>query len=703
MPDFSPDAANQRQMNTMTRVAAITAALGQLLSSAPSMAGDYSVPAATQPRGFTPALLADEARFEKIVNDSPSATTADVYERALASEVHRMGSAADYRTAVYVRDRLAAAGWDARIVEYEVAIALPTEQRLEIVAPQHQAVDLYEASLPSDPYSKNHAAIGKPYAGYSFDGDVTGPVVYANYGLEQDYKRLAAARIAVRGALVVVRNGKGGAVTKGKLAVRHGAKALFIFNDPSADGYLHGEVYPNGPWRPSFAAMRRTLGIDSSGDPTAIGIPVPGAPHKPFSSLPYPRIPISPITADVAMILLARNGGPPVPFDWHGGLPIVMHVGGGALRAHFVLQTHRFFGPIWDVIAEMKGAVRPDEMVVTGGHRDAWTYGAVDPISGTVDLLQLGDALGKLAKTGWRPYRTVIIGSWDGEEVGLFGSAAWVQQHEAELRTGCVAYINTDEVAFGPTFGAGATPDLAGMLHDVSFAATAPDGRVTADYWRAQDPKMKVDDIGGGSDHEPFVFIENLPAGQAGYFGAFGTYHSAYDDIASLKIFDPGMKRAVAAARFTSLTVLRLAAAPYPDLRLSGLAAAMENRMKAFSAATSVKERRASVVATMQTLVDSFAKSAAELDKAADDAVTSGDLAVAMKLYARLRKAEAAFFAPKPRRGSDWQQSLLYGVGGYVSNVLPTLDDTLDAKYGDEALGQLSDAFAAALRALATQ
>ncbi len=657
---------------------------------------------ARAPRGFTPGMLADELKWERIVNASPSTQAAATYEKALASEVHRMGSPADYRTAVYVRDRLAAVGWDARIVEYVVPIAWPTEQRLEIVAPSRKEIDLYESELPGDPYSKDHAAIGKPYAGYSFDGDATGPVVYVNYGLEQDYRRLAYAYINVRGAIVVARNGKGSAVTKGRSAVKHGAVALLIFNDPSADGYVHGDVYPQGPWRPSSAAMRRTLAIDSTGDPTAIGIPVPGAPHKPFSSLDYPKIPISPITADVAVQLLAHNGGPPVPFDWHGGLPIVMHLGGGALRAHFVLKTHRFFGPIWDVIAEMKGAVKPDEMVVTGGHRDAWTYGAVDPISGTVDLLQLGEAFGKLAKAGWRPYRSIVIGSWDGEEVGLFGSTAWVRQHAAELRAGCVAYINTDEVAFGSTFGAGATPDLAGMLQDVSYAASSPDGRSTADYWRAKDPKMLVEDIGGGSDHEAFVFIENLPAGQGGYFGPFGTYHSAYDDLASLRIFDPGMKRAAAAARFTSLAVLRLADAPYPDLRLSALATAMQARMKTFAGEPADKERRAAVTAELQPLVDAFAQAAAALDKQSDDALAAGDTPGVADAYARLRKAEAAFYASKPRRGSDWQQSLLYGVGGYASSVLPTLDATLDKSYGDESLNQLSGAFTAALTVLSS-
>jgi N-acetylated-alpha-linked acidic dipeptidase len=677
----------------------LAAAIGLLVL--PASVRAYEPPAAT-PRGFPPAQLADEMRWEATVNGSPSTTAAAAHEKALASEVHRMGSPADYHTAVYVRDKLAAAGWDARIVTYDAAIAWPTEQRLEIVAPKRTEIDLFEPEVPGDPYSKNHAAIGRPYASYSYDGDVTGPVVYANYGLDADYKRLVASNIDIKGAVVIVRNGKMSAAKKGRLAMHYGGKAVLIFNDPSADGYLHGDVYPHGPWRPSFAGMRRTVLIDTTGDPTAIGVPVPGAPHKPFASLDLPHIPISPITADAAMALFKGMGGPPAPFEWHGGLPIVMHLGGGPLRARFVLKTMRFVGPIWDVIAEMKGAVKPDEFVVTGGHRDAWTYGAVDPISGTVDLVQLGEAFGKLAKAGWRPYRTIVIGSWDGEEVGLFGSAAWVQQNEARLLAGCVAYINTDEVAFGPRFGADATPDLAGLMRDVTFAARAPDGGSTADYWRRRDSTMKVGDVGGGSDHEPFVFIENLPAGGGGYFGPFGTYHSAYDDLASLRFFDPGMKRAAAAARLTSLAVLRLADAPYPDVRLAPLASTLQARLKAFAAAAGEKERRAQVVARLQPRVDTFSGAALAVDKLADAQIAAGDVPAAANTYARLRKAEAAFRAGKPRQGSTWQQSLLYGTDYYAGSTLPTLEATVDKNDGDAALDQLDNAFANAIFALVT-
>ena len=179
-----------------------------------------------------------------------------------------------------------------------------------------------------------------------------------------------------------------------------------------------------------------------------------------------------------------------------------------------MIKSKRFYGPIWDVIATMPG-VDTKHLVVTGGHRDAWTYGAVDPISGTVDLLQLGRALGKLKAEGWKPQRTIVIGSWDGEELNLFGSDEWVEQHAAELRAGCVAYINTDEVAFGPSFGVYATPELGGALLDAASAVTAPNGQPLTAYWKAQDKNMAVNPIGGGSDHEPFVFHENLPAAGA--------------------------------------------------------------------------------------------------------------------------------------------------------------------------------------------
>ncbi|HEY3676480.1 MAG TPA: M28 family peptidase, partial [Candidatus Tumulicola sp.] len=330
----------------------------------------------------------------------------------------------------------------------------------------------------------------------------------------------------------------------------------------------------------------------------------------------------------------------------------------------------------------------------------AWTYGSVDPISGTVDLLQLARAFGKLHSTGWQPRRSVIVGSWDGEELNLFGSDIWVRQNEADLRAHCVAYVNTDEVAFGPEFFAAATPDLAGMLRDTTTAVNAPDSMTALDkYWQSEDPKREVAAIGGGSDHEPFVYHENIPALAGAYGGPFGTYHSAYDDPTSLAIFDPGMHRAAAAARFTSMAVLRLADAEYPDLRLAALAATLRSRLAAFAGAKGDEARREQIAQVLIPDADAFAVAAAALDGRADAAVASGDTAAAAATYARLRAAENAFFQPG---SSKWARTMLYSVSGYAGDTLPSLDDALQPG-GDTAVATLHAAFQSATQAASQQ
>jgi N-acetylated-alpha-linked acidic dipeptidase len=647
-------------------------------------------------RGFTPAQIAGETQNETVVAASPTEAQARADELALASYVHRMGTPGDERTAKYVQKELAAAGWDSKIVTYVVPIAWPVEQKLTILGAHSHNVDLYEPDVAGDPYSHNHAGIGIPYSGYSNDGDATGAVVYANHATPDDFKMLESMHVSVRGAIVLARSGGGALTAKAFEAAKHGAKAVLVFNDPLTSGYFMGETYPNGPWRPLGAATRNTMTFTNDpGDPTAIGIPVPGAPHKPFSAVVLPSVPEMPVTGLVARELLERMGGPVGPSDWHPGFAFPLHLGGDT-QAHVVLRSKRFFGPIWDVIATMPG-VQSDKMVVVGGHRDAWTYGAVDPISGTVDLLQLGRAFGKLKAAGWKPQRTIVIGSWDGEELNLFGSDEWVEQHAAELRAGCVAYINTDEVAFGPTFGIYATPDLAGALRDSTTAVNGPTGTSLAQYWNAQDPKQEVFDVGGGSDHEPFVFHENISGAGAGFGGPFGSYHSAYDDPASLSIFDPGYHRAAAAARFTSIVVMRLADASYPDVRLTAVASAIRDRLTAFGKEKGDDARRSAVLATLGPDADAFVLTATALDGRADAAIAAGNTAALSATYAQLRAAENAFFQSQSPK---WQKSLLYDINGRQSGVLPTLDDTLGTD-GDAAVATLHAAFQAANSAAA--
>jgi N-acetylated-alpha-linked acidic dipeptidase len=642
-------------------------------------------------RGFTPAQVAAEAHNEAVIAASPNEAQAKIDELALASYVHRMGTPGDKRSAQYVQRQLAAAGWDSKLVEYVVPLVWPVEQKLTLLGARPHDISLYEPSVPGDPYSYNHAAIGIPYSGYSNDGDVTGPVVYANHATADDFKTLADMHVSVNGAIVLARGGGGSLTGKAYEAAKHGAKMVLVFNDPLTSGYFMGETYPKGPWRPLGAATRNTMTFSNDpGDPTAIGIPVPGAKHKPISAIALPSIPEMPVTGLVARELLEAMGGPVGPSTWHPGFAFALHLGGD-VRAHGVLRSKRFFGPIWDVIATMRGS-DPAKMVVVGGHRDAWTYGAVDPISGTVDLVQLGRAIGRLKAAGWKPRRTIVIGSWDGEELNLFGSDEWVEQHAAEIRAGCVAYINTDEVAFGPQFGIYATPDLDGELSDAATAVNGPSGTPLAEYWSAQDPKKAVMDIGGGSDHEPFVYHENIPGAGAGFGGPFGTYHSAYDDPASLSLLDPGYHRSTAAARYTSTVVLRLADAAYPDLRLTDLADALRDRLAAFGKEKGNDARRTAVLSLLGPDAEAFALTAKALDGRADSQIAAADETALASTYAQLRAAENAFFQPDDPK---WQRTLLYDVSGYQSSMLPTLPDTLGAN-GDAALATLHAAFQAA-------
>jgi N-acetylated-alpha-linked acidic dipeptidase len=633
-------------------------------------------------RGFAPDAAVAERAAEKIATSEPSEAAATRHEAALASYVHRMGSPGDYRTAAYTRDALARAGWDARLVVYDVPLAIPYRQSLTILGHTAQTVDLYEATIPSDSFSRDHAAIGIPYSGYSNDGDVTGPLVYANYATAADFDDLAKQNVDVRGAIVIARAGKGSLTGKAFESAKRGAKATLVFRDPMDDGYFKGDVYPKGPWRPTSAAVRNTMTFTNNpGDPTAIGIPVPGAPHKPFSAILLPAVPESPITAAVAEQLLSRMGGASVPSAWHPGFARAVYYGGD-VRARFVLRSKRSFGPIWDVIATLQGT-DPHQTVVVGGHRDAWTYGAVDPISGTVDLIQMAEALGKAKRAGWTPKRTIVIGSWDGEELNLFGSAIWVDQHDAELRANCAAYLNTDEVAFGPSFGASSTPDLAGLMHDAALDAIAPDGTSLDAYWKKSDPQQTVGDIGSGSDHEAFVFREGLPGAQASFYGPFGTYHSAYDDVASLAIYDPGMHRAAAIARYDSIVLMRLADAAIPDVRESGIAARFSARLAEFAKVDSTP-KRAAVVSALTPAVAEFTKRAAALDAEVDAAVLAGDPTRLASAYAAVRGTNADFMVPSGIDAHGWARSLLSGA-----STLPTLDDTLDDTSGATALEAL--------------
>ncbi len=692
MPQQVPPARSRRRLSVVSALLVAACALQLARASAATS------PVATTLRGYTPATAPRELDDERTMNAGPNADAAMRYEHGVAGVVHRMGQKTDYETAVYMRDRLAAAGWDAQIVTYVVPIAWPTEQKLEITAPLTQDIDLYEPAVAGDPWSTHHAQIGKPYNAYSMDGDITGPLIYANHATHADLATLQKMHVNLKGAIVLAKMGEEGSSSKAKDLARLGIKALLVYPEPGYDPYFPQfhttKVYPQGRGRPLGGALRGTLQIDkndASGDPTAIGIPVPGAKHKPWSVMAIPPIPIMNVTALVAQQLSQKLGGPQAPKAWQTKIVASIHVG-GVEQVHFVLKSQRFFGPIWNVIATMKGAVAPQETIIVGGHRDAWTYGTLDPGSGSVAMLQMADAFGALRKQGWRPYRTIVIGSWDGEETNDFGSGIWVDQYREDILRHCWAYVNTDEVATGPTYVPGATDDLIGVMQSVADVAIAPNGQTLAQYWSKQDPKRVIAPNGTGSDHESFEYHLNVPSLGFTYAGVFGTWHSAYDDISSLRVYDPGLNFADAAARLYGVVTLRLADAIYPDIRFSADARAVQRRLNAFANGRDHEARRSYVVRTLQPYVTQFANLAANLDDAVDASSQNGNEAALRNLSALAFKIRMAFYTPHGIIGQPWQGSVLYNSDDVIS-TLPSLDKTLDPKTGKAALDQLVAAF----------
>src|SRR5690348_17030100 len=408
--------------------------------------------------GFSAERATAERRWEEVFRTIPDPKSAREHLRRLTLEPHIAGTKEDYDTAVYVRDQLRSYGLSADLREYEVWLNYPkSPSTLELITTKRQPLSTREAVVPGDPTSSN-PKITPLFNGYSASGDVTAPVVYANYGLPGDYEELKKAGVDVKGKIVIVRYGNSFRGVKAKVAEDHGAVGCIIYSDPEDDGYMQGDVYPKGPWRPVASGQRGSVQylFDYPGDPLTPGRPaIPGEPRlKPEEATNIPHIPVQPIAYDVAKTIFSQLKGPVRPSQgFQGGLPFAYHVGGtNDVKVHLKTDMDYKQRKIWDVVSRIDGSDEKDRWVVLGNHRDAWVFGAVDPNSGTSTMLEVGHGLGELLKQGWKPRRTIILCSWDAEEYGLIGSTEWAEEMAQQLKDKAVAYLNLDVAVSGANF-----------------------------------------------------------------------------------------------------------------------------------------------------------------------------------------------------------------------------------------------------------
>jgi N-acetylated-alpha-linked acidic dipeptidase len=671
----------------------------------------------TPQRVFGYRDFTQQAKWDTAFMAIPDAKLAGEHLKILTAEPHWASSPEDYKTALYVAEKFKAAGLETTIVPYKVLLNKPASILVEafdangdklMSGPTPEHVD--PAKYGGDP-SQDDPRILPAFNGYSPSGDVTAPVVYANYGTLADFKKLASLGVSVKDKIVLVRYGQNFRGIKVYIAQQYGAKGVLIYSDPADDGYFRGDPYPKGPYRPASAVQRGSVQFLPiyPGDPETPG--VASTPDLPDSQrvkdpVDLPTIPANPLSYKDAAPILKALDGPDVPHGWQGSLPFTYHLGGtGKVTVHMRLQQDYARRTIWNVIGIVAGSdpAQKDDWVIVGNHRDAWVYGAVDPVSGTAAMLESVHGIGGLLQQGWRPRRTIVFASWDAEEQGLVGSTEWAEQHADELRR-AVAYFNTDVSVSGPNFTAAAVPSLKQFLREVASAVPSPKGGTVYDRWKesqqaiaeVQNPGARhtrsagvtIDNLGSGSDYTPFLQHLGVPSTDIGSDGPYGVYHSTFDDYNwFIKFGDPTFVYEQQQARVLGLEALRMADAdvlPY-DYQLYGreivgyIKTAQRYATKSgmqldFTAALAAAQRFSAAGIAIRRIQDHPPADAASLNHA-------------------LRAAEEALLNPDglPRR--PWYKHTIYAPGeytGYAAIVIPGVNEAIEAADAPRAQSQLA-------------
>jgi N-acetylated-alpha-linked acidic dipeptidase len=665
-----------------------------------------------------------QAQIDREFLAVPDAQLAGEELKILTAEPHVAGSKEDYSTAVYVANKFKAAGLQTTIVPYKAWLNLPESVHVEATDSTGQVLmqGPSKEHVSSDPYQDDPRVL-PAFNGSSPSGDVTGDVVYANYGRPEDFEKLADDKIDLHGKIVLVRYGGNFRGVKVYIAQQRGAAGVLIYSDPYDDGYFQGDVYPKGPYRPDTGVQRGSVQFlfKYPGDATTPGVAstssLPDSERLPVAKVTsVPSIPSVPISYKDASPILEHLGGPSVPKGWQGALPFTYHTGGdGSVRVHLAQKMDYAQRTIWDVIGRVPGTDNPDAWVVAGNHRDAWAYGAVDPNSGTAAMLEAVRGIGTLLKSGWKPKRTIYFCSWDGEEEGLIGSTEWVEEHATQLEH-AVAYFNTDVGVSGPEFEASAVPSLKQYVREIAAEVPSPHGGSVLDAWkterertgssasmeetRAEAPEPKqvyVGDLGSGSDFTPFLQHAGVPSTDIGSRGRYGVYHSVFDNYAWFTRFaDPTFAYEQQQARVFGLEVLHMADAdvlPYDYVTYAKEIASYLKTAQTKSDKARMKLDFSQANAAAGRMMTNAA-SLSSRQKAA-----SGDLNA---LNSKLRQVEDDLLDPQGLPGRPWFRHTIYAPGeytGYAAVVIPGVNEAIDAKDQDRAQKELTDLTAALDRA----
>ncbi|HWN44930.1 MAG TPA: transferrin receptor-like dimerization domain-containing protein [Thermoanaerobaculia bacterium] len=712
------------------------------------LAAAAPAPPAAPLLGFSEERAAQQRDLEARFDSHLKAENLREWMKRLSARPHHVGSAYGKENAEFMAGLFRSWGYDTKLEEFHVLFPTPTERVLEMVAPTRFTAKLTETALPEDATSGQTDEQLPTYNAYSIDGDVTGELVYVNFGVPADYEELARRGVDVKGKIVIARYYGSWRGIKPKVAAEHGAIGCIIYTDPREDGYGVGDPYPKGGWRPEQGVQRGSV-IDMpvlSGDPLTpfVGATKDAKRLKREEATTLTKIPVLPISYADALPLLRALGGPLAPPNWQGALPIPYHLGPGPAKVHLKLKFDWNIVPAYDVIARMEGSEHPDQWIVRGNHHDAWVNGATDPISGMVAVMEEARAIGELAKTGWRPKRTLVFAGWDGEEQGLLGSVEWAETHAAELRDKAVAYINSDSNSRGFLF-IGGSHTLEVLSNQVARDVTDPQKGVSViDRMRAgrilfgdpEDRKAAIanqpfhlEPLGSGSDYSPFLQHLNIASINLGYGGEdeYGQYHSIYDSFDHfVRFMDPDFSYGVALAKTGGRLILRLSEADVLPMEFTRLADAIgtyaDQVVKLADQMRTETEERAKLLdekiyetfddptktwvapkrhdpvphlnfAPLLNAVATLRKSAQGYDAAwSKGGGPALPAATRAKLDAILMKTERALGTKEGLPGRPWYRHQIYAPGfytGYGVKTLPTVREAIEERQWKDVAGNI--------------
>lgn len=699
--------------------------------------------------GYSAESSRTERQWEEKMRAIPDPKNLRAYMERLSARPHNVGSPYDKDNAEWLLSKFKEFGLDAHIETFSVLFPTPKERLVELVdGGPHFTAKLQEPPVKEDPTSDQTAEQLPTYNAYSIDGDVTAPLVYVNYGTPEDYEVLDRRGISVKGAIVIARYGRSWRGIKPLVGAEHGAVGCIIYSDPRDDGYSGGPTFPKGPWRPSEGVQRGSV-QDSAvfmGDPLTPGYGATAdakrVPLKDAQTLT--KIPVLPISYSDAQPLLAAITGPIAPRDWRGGLDITYRLGPGPAKVHLKVFSNWDMHPLYDVIAKIPGSTFPDEWIIRGNHHDAWVNGAEDPISGMVTVLEEARSMGELLKQGWKPKRTIIYCAWDGEEPGLLGSTEWVETHVDELRKHAVMYVNSDSNDRG-YLGMEGSHTLEHFMNDVARDVQDPETKLSV--WKRAQLKqiedatsaderrelrerhdLRLDMLGGGSDHAPFINFAGIASLGIGYGGEDngGIYHSIYDDFYWYTHFaDYDFLYSRALSQTGGTAVMRMADADLLPFQFADFADDVKmyvHEVEKFAGQQrdEIQERNQKIqegmfeatadpretwvapkkeelpphlnFAPLDNAVEALSRSSAEYQKALDRASANGGAVLAsaslQEINGLLIQSERKLTTPEGLPGRFWYKHELYAPGaytGYAAKAIPAVRENLEQKKWKEA------------------